>query len=142
MLELYYDISKQLFSTFNYILEIPYHIEDFSIKKGDIVLNKDKNGNENGKDKNKLWNRNIYVVNDDVVNVPKIKETTFNLANAILATKQQETIRHNDSSKSQTTDKPKNSYKPKCSYTLMVDSYDAVLKTLLANKLITLLDNS
>ena len=54
--ELYYDLRKQVFSTFNDMLESAYHIENVAIKKGDIVLNKGMN--ENGKDKNKSWNKN------------------------------------------------------------------------------------
>ena len=72
------------------MVESAYHIEDVAIKKGDIVINKDKANNGNGKDKGKPWNKNKYVVNDGVVNTPKTKEPTFNLSNSIYATKQQE----------------------------------------------------
>ena len=40
------------------MVESVYCIEDVSIKKGEIVLNKDKNNNGNGKDKGKSWNKN------------------------------------------------------------------------------------
>ena len=62
-------------------------IEDVAIKKGDIVLNKDKGGNGNGKDKNKPWNKNNNVVNDGFVDFPKAKEFAFHLFNAIYAAK-------------------------------------------------------
>jgi hypothetical protein len=88
VLELYYDLRKQLFTSFNDMVESAYHIEDVAIKKGDIVINKDKNGNGHGKDKNKPWNKNKYIVNDGVVDVPKSKESTFHLSNAIYTTKQ------------------------------------------------------
>lgn len=54
------------------MVESAYCIEDVSIRKGDIVLNKDKNGNENDKDKNKPWNKNKYFVNDRVVDDPNL----------------------------------------------------------------------
>ena len=38
------------------MVESAYHIEDVAIKKGDIVVNKEKNDNVNGKDTNKPWN--------------------------------------------------------------------------------------
>ena len=81
------------------MVERAYHIQDVAIKKGDIVINKDKANNENGKDKGKPWNKNKYVVNDGVVDTLKTKEPTFNISNAIYATKQQE------GSKPQTFDK-------------------------------------
>ena len=61
-----------------------YHIEGVAIKKGDIVVNKEKNG----KDKNKPWNKNKYVVNDGVVDAPKTKESAFKLSNSIYVAKQ------------------------------------------------------
>ena len=81
------------------MVESVYHIEDVAIKKGVIVVNKDKNNNGNGKHKGKLGNKNKYVVNDGVVDPPKTKKPTFKLFNAIYATKQQE------GSKPQTFDK-------------------------------------
>ena len=72
--ELYYDLRKQLFSSFNDMVESAYCIEDVAIKKGDIVINKDIRGYGNGKDKNKSWNKNKYVVNYGVVEIPKAKE--------------------------------------------------------------------
>ena len=72
------------------MVESAYRIEDVAIKKGDIVINKDKDNNGNGKDKGKPWNKNKYVVNDRVVDTHKTKESTFNLSNAIYATKKQE----------------------------------------------------
>ena len=81
------------------MVESAYRIEDVAIKKGDIVINKDKTNNGSGKDKGKPWNKNKYVVNDGVVDTPKTKEPAFNLSNAIYATKQQE------GSKPQTFDK-------------------------------------
>lgn len=106
------------------MIKSAYRIEDVAIRKGDIVLNKDKYGNGNGKDKNKPWNKNKYVVNDGLVDAPKTKELAFNLSNFIYVAKQQETT------KSQTFDKNKKSSKPKCFYTPMVESYEVVLKTL------------
>ena len=70
------------------MVESTYCIEDVAIKEGDIVVNKDKTNNGNGKDKGKPWNKNKYVVNDGVVDTPKTKELAFNLSNAIYATKQ------------------------------------------------------
>ena len=87
-----------MFTSFNAIVESAYRIEDDVIRKCDIVLNKDKNDNKNDKDKHKPWNKNKYIVNDGVMDAPKTKESTFNLSNAIYATKQQE------NSKSQTSD--------------------------------------
>ena len=54
------------------MVESTYYIEDVTIKNGDIVLNKDKGGNGNGKYKNKPWNKNKYAVNDGVVNAPNV----------------------------------------------------------------------
>ena len=89
VLELYFDLRKQLFTSFNTMVESAYRIEDATIKKGDIVINKDKVNNGNDKDKGKPWNKNKYIVNDGVVDTPKTKEPAFNLSNAIYATKQQ-----------------------------------------------------
>ena len=88
VLELYYYLRKQLFSSFNDMVERTYHIEDVSIRKEDIIINRDTRGN--GKDKNKPWNKNKYVVNDGVVDVPKAKEPAFHLSNAIYIAKKQE----------------------------------------------------
>ena len=68
------------------MVESAYHIEDVAIKKGDIVINKDIRGN--GKDKNKSWNKKKYVFKDGVLEIPKAKESTFHLSNAICAAKQ------------------------------------------------------
>ena len=106
--ELYYDLRKQLFSSFNDMVESSYCIEDIAIKKGDVVINKDIRGN--GKDKNKSWNKNKYFVNNGVVDIPKAKESTFHLSNAIYAAKQQEVAKPQDAPKSQYVDKPKKSY--------------------------------
>ena len=67
MPELYYGLMKQLFTKFNDMVERANHIEDVSIKRGDIVLNNDENDNGNRKDKRKTWKKNNYVVNDGVV---------------------------------------------------------------------------
>ena len=75
------------------MLESAYNIEDVAIKKGNIIINKDKNNIGNGKDKGKPWNKNKYVVNDGVVDTPKAKEPMFNLSTAIYATKQQENVK-------------------------------------------------
>ena len=72
------------------MVESAYRIEFVAIKKGDIVVNKEKNNNGNGKDKSKPQNKNKYVINDGVVDAPKTKEQVFNLSNVIYATKQQE----------------------------------------------------
>ena len=63
------------------MVESAYCIEDVSIRKGDIVINKDTRGN--GKEEKKPWNKNKYVVNYGVVDVPKAKEHAFHLSNAI-----------------------------------------------------------
>ena len=76
MPELYYDLRKQLFTTFNDMVESAYRIEDVAIRKGDIVLNQDTRNH--GKDKGKPWNKKNYVVNDGVVDTPKLKELSFN----------------------------------------------------------------
>lgn len=70
------------------MIESAYFIEDVSVKKGDIVLNKGKNVNGNGKDKKKPWNKNKYFVNDGVVDALKTKESAFNLSNDIYVSKQ------------------------------------------------------
>ena len=88
MPELYFDLRKKLFTSFNDMVESAYRIEDVAIKKGDIIINKDKNNNGNGKDKGKPWNKNKYLVNDGVVDTPKAKELAFNLSNAIYTAKQ------------------------------------------------------
>ena len=90
ILEVYFDLRKYFVTTFNTMVESAYHIEDVAIKKGDIVINKDKVKNKNDKDKGKPWNKNKYVVNDGVVDTPKTKELAFNLSNAIYTAKQQE----------------------------------------------------
>lgn len=86
--KLFYDLRKKLFNFVNDMVESAYHIKDVAIKKGDIVLSKDKGGNGNGKDKNKPWNKNMYVVNDGVVDTLKAKEPMFHLSNAIYVAKQ------------------------------------------------------
>ena len=90
VLELYYDLRKDLFSSFNDMIERMYCIENVIIKNGNIVINRDTRGNGNGKDKSKSWNKNRYVINDGVVYVPKAKKSTFHLSNAIYVAKQQE----------------------------------------------------
>ena len=79
------------------MVESAYCIEDVAIRKGDIVINKDTRGN--GKDKNKPWNKKMYVVNDGVVDAPKAKEPAFHLSNAIYAAKQQEATKSQNVSK-------------------------------------------
>ena len=69
------------------MVESVYRIKDVAIKKGDIVVNKDKTNNGNGKEKGKPLNKNIYIVNDGVEDTPTTNEHTFNLSNAIYATK-------------------------------------------------------
>ena len=86
--KLYYDLRKQLFTTFNNMIDSAYWIEDVAIRKGDIVLNWDTRNH--GKDRGKPWNKNKYVVNDGVVDTPKPKELSFNLSNSIYVAKQQE----------------------------------------------------
>lgn len=94
-------------------------------------MNKDKtNGNGNGKDKGKPWNKNKYIFNDGVGDVPKTKDPIFNLASAILSTKKQEVAKTNDSNKPKFTC----SSKFKSHIIPFVDSYEEVLKMLLANK--------
>ena len=70
------------------MVESVYRIEDVAIKKGNIIINKDKNNNGNGKDKGKPWNKNKYLVSDRVVDTPMAKEPVFNLSNAIYTAKQ------------------------------------------------------
>ena len=67
--ELHYDLRKQIYLTFNDMVESAFRIEDVAIKKGEITISKDKS-NGNWKDKNKSWNKNKYVVNDGVVDIP------------------------------------------------------------------------
>ena len=69
------------------MVESAYRTRDVAIKKGDIVINKDKNNNRNSKEKGKPWNKNKYVVNDGVVDTPTAKEPIFNLFNSIYTTK-------------------------------------------------------
>ena len=63
-----------------------YHIKDMAIRKGNIVINRDTRSH--GKDKNKPWNKNKYVVNDGIVDTPKAKEPAFHLSNPIYMAKQ------------------------------------------------------
>ena len=105
VLELYYDLRKQLFTSFNDMVESAYRIEDVAIRKGDIVLNRDTRNH--GKDKNKPWNKNKYILNDGVVDTPKPKEPDFNLSNAIYVAKQQEATKLKNVSRPQQTDKSK-----------------------------------
>lgn len=118
------------------MVESAYHIEDVAIKKCDIVMNKDKNINRNGKDKNKHWNKKKCIINDGVVDAPKTKESRFNLSNSICTTKQKE------GSNPQTSNKNKKNSKKRHVYTLMVKHYEVVLMTLIAKKLVMLLKNS
>ena len=90
-----------------------------------------------GKDRGKPWNKNKYVVNDGVVNILKLKESTFNLSNAIYAAKQQEAAKSQNVSRPQQTDKPKK-YTQQRVYTKLAKPYDVVLKTLVANNLLML----
>ena len=105
MPELYYDLRKKPFTSFDDMVESAYWIEDVSIRKGDIVLNWDTRNH--GRDKNKPWNKNKYIVNDGVVDTPKPKESAFNLSNAIYAAKQQEAAKSQNVSRPQQMDKPK-----------------------------------
>ena len=57
------------------------------------MFNKDNGSNEIGKDKNKPWNKNKYIVNDGFVDAPKTKELAFHLSNSIYVAKQQETTK-------------------------------------------------
>lgn len=117
------------------MIKSSYCIEDVAIEKSDIVLNKDRKSNGSGKHKNKPWNKNKYVINNGVVDTPNTKESNFNISNVIYATKQQET------SNCQSFNKTNKSSKPKHVYTPIVESYEVVLKTFLANKRITLPNN-
>lgn len=121
------------------MVESAYWIEDVAIRKGDIVINKDNRGN--GKDKNKPWNQNKYVVNDGVVDVPKAKEPTFNLSNAIYTAKQHEDANTHGAPKPQYADKPKKQTHQRV-YTKLAEPYDVILKTLVANKYLMLPNNS
>ena len=67
----------------------------------------------------------------------KSKESAFNLSNAIYATKQQEVAKSQNASRPQQTNKPKK-YSQQQVYTKLVEPYDVVLKTLVANNLLTL----
>ena len=118
------------------MVESAYHIEDVAIKRGDIVINKEKSNNGNGKDKGHPWNKNKSVVNDGVVDAPKTKEPVFNLSNVIYAMKQQEI------SKPQIFDKSSKFTKKRRVYTPMVEPYVVVLKTLIVKKIVTLPHNS
>ena len=71
------------------MVESAFCIEDVSIKKGEITINKDKS-NGNWKDKNISWNKNKYVVNDGVMDIPQTKEPIFNLASTLVVAKEQE----------------------------------------------------
>ena len=62
-----------------------YQIEDVAIRKGDIVINWDTRND--GKDRNKPWNKNKYVVNNGAMDTPMSKEPTFHLSNAIYEVK-------------------------------------------------------
>ena len=73
------------------MVERDNHIEDVSMKRGDIVLNNDENDNGNRKYKSKPWNKNKYVVNDGFFDDPKTKELAFHLSNTIYVANQQET---------------------------------------------------
>ena len=105
MPKLYYDLRKQLFTTFNDMVESAYQIEDVAIRKGDLVLNWDTRNH--GKDRGKPWNKKKNIVNDGVVDTPKLKELVFNLSNAIYAANQQEAAKSQSVSRPQQTDKPK-----------------------------------
>ena len=136
MLELYYGLTKKLFTTFDDMVERANHIEDVSIKRGDILLNNDENDNGNMKDKCKAWNKNKYVVNDGVLDDPKTKEFSFHLSNTIYVANQQET------SNTQSFDKAKIPSRPKHTNISMVDLFEVVLKTFITNKVITLPNKS
>ena len=84
------------------MVESAYRIEDVAIRKGDIFLNQDTRNH--GKDKNKPWNKNKYVVDDGVVDTPKPKELAFNLSHAIYVAKQQEATKSQSVSRPQQTD--------------------------------------
>ena len=136
MPELYYGLMKQLFTKFNDMVERANHIEDVSIKRGDIVLNNDENDNGNMKDRSKPWNKNKYVVNDGVLDDPKTKEFSFHLSNTIYVSNQQET------SNTQSFDKAKIPSRPKHTNISMVDLFELVFKTFITNKVITLPNNT
>ena len=118
--ELHYDLRKKIYLTFNDMVESAFRIEDVAIKKGEITISKDKS-NGNWKDKNKSWNKNKYVVNNGVVDVPQSKEPIFNLASALLATKEQGVSTKKDSNKAKLIKKPKRVLTP------LRDSYEIIL---------------
>ena len=90
------------------MVESAYQNEDVAIRKGDIVINWDIRNH--GKDKNKPWNKNKYIVNDGFLDISKAKKLVFHLSNAIYVAKQQEAAKSQNVSRPQYTNKPKKSY--------------------------------
>ena len=118
------------------MVERANHIEDVSIKRGDIFLNNDENDNGNRNDKSNPWKKNKYMVNYGVVDDPKTKDLDFQLSNTIYVSNQQENLN------TQSFDKAKIPSRPKHTNIPMVDLFEVVLKFFITNKVITLPNKS
>ena len=136
MPELYYGLMRQIFTTFNDMVERDNHIEDVCMKREDILLNNNENDNGNREDKSKPWKKRNYVVNNGFLDDPRTKELAFHLSNTIYVANQQE------NSNTQSFDKAKIPSSPRHTNISMVDLFEVVLKFFITNKVITLPNNS
>lgn len=142
--ELQYGIQIQGPPSFHKMVDIALKIEDVLVKRGDISLHRETRQESGLKDKNKWWksnkDNNKNVVNDGVVDniKPPTKPNVFNLTSGTQALKAAE----------KAEEVPPNlvKYMPwvknKFNFTPLGEPYEMALKTLLANKLLMLLDNS
>lgn len=127
-----YALKMQCPPSFNKMVENGIKIEETLVKKGVLKLhregNNSSNNTHNNVDKIKFWNRNRNIVNNGIVdaNTMKSKKPIFNLS------------RHT-STTNQDNNKPKipfTNFRRK--FTPIGEPFESALKTLLANKLITL----
>lgn len=124
-------------------------VEYVLIKKGDISPWKETQPGSSSREKNKYWkygkDNNKNIVNDGVVDTVKAnsKPTIFNLASGTQELKAAEAAVENPPKKTKEwfKEKPWLS-KPMRDFTPLKESYESAFKTLLANNLIILPDNS
>lgn len=133
--EMRYEIKKIVFTSFDTMIDTACRIEDVLKEQGILTRhnNNTNNGQHNNKDKgkNNNWNKNKQVVNDGVVDSSQSRDqSVLNLTKVVQAMKlnappqQESKPRYQESPKTQ-----------KWQFTKLGDSYEDILKTLIANNL-------
>lgn len=130
--EMSYALKMQCPPIFNKMVENGIKIEEALVKKGVLKLQREGNNSSNNthhnSDKIKFWNRNRNIVNDGIIdaNTVKPKQPIFNLSSHT------STTNHDNN-------KPRLPFSNFCKkFTPIGEPFELALKTLPANKLITL----